>query len=97
MGKFKGNEYDGAPRWNVKLKAESAVVLGLLVDLKPLVMCIIDSLMASESFFICFEQNHVFRPPIGPDQISFITVVGVEVEDVNEFSLFVDNDLVFFA
>jgi len=71
-------------------------MLLLFSDLEPLIVGIVDSLVTTESSFVCFVEDHVVGAPICSYQIMFIRIIRMEVKHIDELSLLIHNELIAF-
>jgi hypothetical protein len=53
--------------------------------------------VTTELIIICFKKNEMGRPPVSSNQVVGVRVVTVEVENEDELSSFVNDNLVFFV
>ena len=95
-GKLKRSKDDSGSGWDVNFETVWSIVLLLsLVHLKPGIVTAIQSLQTAKFSWISFVKDHVWRAPECSNKIVFVGVASMEVEDVNEFSSFEDNQFIF--
>ena len=94
QGALVGAQHDASPVGHVEAELVWSTVTLLLFCLKPSTVGILDPLMSSKPLLIGFVQDEMITIPLGSNVIALIRIIGMEVEDKEQLSFFVNDDLV---